>query len=156
MAESLIDYGGLLQRALLDLVRQVLREVAAEGLPGEHHLFLTFRTDEPGVEMPEGLRREHPEEMTIVLQHQFWDLEVEDDRFAVTLRFGGQPQRLTLPFTALRGFLDPEAEFGLKLGTSTEEQAAEGTAPEPVAGSGEGETTPATVLKFAPRRDRES
>jgi len=113
-----IDYQKLLQESLRDAlrgaVRRVLAQVAEEGLPGEHFFYIGFRTDRPGVLVPRFLRDQYPEEMTIVLQNQFWDLEVEGESFSVTLTFGGARQRLTIPFHALTAFADPSAEFGLR------------------------------------------
>ncbi len=113
--DGTIDYAGLVRGALLDVVRGVLARVAADGLPGEHHFFLTFGTTEDGVELPPRLRREYPDEMTIVLQHQFWGLEVDDRGLAVALRFAATPERLFVPWTALRRFVDPSVGFGLRL-----------------------------------------
>jgi hypothetical protein len=93
--------------ALRSLVRGALAHAAAHGLPGEHHFYLSFRTDHPGVAMPARLKQQYPEEMTIVLQHQFWDLKVQEDAFTVGLAFGGVPASLTVPFAALTGFADP-------------------------------------------------
>ncbi len=110
-----VDYAALLHRALRAMVKDLLARVAREGLPGEHHFYLTFRTGAPGVVVPEPLRRQHPEEMTIVLQHQFSGLEAGEESFSVTLRFGGVPARLTVPFEALTAFVDPSVEFGVRL-----------------------------------------
>lgn len=118
------DYAALLHTALRGMVRDVLARVARDGLPGEHHFYLTFRTDAPGVAMPEPLRRKHPEEMTIVLQHQFSGLDVGEEAFSVTLRFGGVPARLTIPFEALTAFVDPSVSFGVRL--ATEERVVTG------------------------------
>jgi hypothetical protein len=123
-----IDYPALLRTALLDVVRRVLARVAESGLPGEHHLYLTFGTAQDGVELSSALRRQHPVEMTIVLQHQFWNLVVEESGFAVTLRFGGRPERLVVPWTALRRFADPSVSFGFGLQPPPEEPAAAETA----------------------------
>lgn len=106
------------------MLRDLLREVAREGLPGEHHFYITFDTRHPAVEIPENLRRLYPEQMTLVLQKQFWNLVVEDDRFSVTLAFGGARRRLTVPFAAIRTFLDPHAELGLKFGAGERGPAA--------------------------------
>ena len=125
-----IDYPQRLENALLWMVGELLRQVAADGLPGEHHFYLTFRTDAEGVEMPASLRESFPEEMTIVLQHRFWDLTVEDDRFGVTLAFDGARQRLRVPFAALRAFLDPSVRFGLRFGPGS----GEGEDDEPLEG----------------------
>ena len=114
MASHEIDYPDLVNQALRGVARRVLESVAVEGLPGEHHFFITLSTDHPDLELPMALRRAHPEEMTIVLQNQFWDLVVEEDAFAVTLRFDGQPQRLRIPWPAVKSFVDPAAEVGLR------------------------------------------
>lgn len=129
---SAIDYAGMLRDAGRQVVRRVLAQVAEEGLPGEHHFFVSFDTTQPGVEMSPGLRRRHPQAMTIVLQNQFWELAVDDEAFAVTLRFGGSYEPLRVPFAALTSFLDPSAEFGLNF-VPPEEAATEhaGEATEP-------------------------
>ena len=109
-----IDYQGLVRDALLGVVRRVLAQVAREGLPGEHHLYVSFSTRHPGVELPAALARQFPDEMTIVLQNQFWNLAVDDERLAVTLRFSGVPSRITIPWGALRSVVDPSVPFGLR------------------------------------------
>ena len=114
MADDLIRYDVLLQDALRGVVRKVMREVADGGLPGEHHFYIAFDTTAPGVRMSSRLRQQHPEEMTIVLQHQFWDLSVSDHGFEVGLSFGGVPERLLIPFAAVKGFFDPSVQFGLQ------------------------------------------
>ena len=114
MRRQRIDYGQLVEAALRTVVRDVLRQFAAGDVPPPHHFYVTFRTDHPGVEIPDYLRARYPSEMTIVLQHQFWDLEVGDDGFGVTLSFNDQPERLIVPFEALRVFADPGVEFGLQ------------------------------------------
>jgi hypothetical protein len=129
-----IDYPDLLCRATLGLVREVLELAAADGLPGEHHFFLTFRTTDPGVEIPGRLLAQYPETLTIVLQNQFWDLEVEEDGFMVTLRFGSDYERLRVPFAALTAFLDPSVPFGLdftQFVAARAEDAREATGEEP-------------------------
>jgi uncharacterized protein len=100
-------YAAMVHAALRSLVRSALRHAAEHGLPGEHHFYLTFRTDHPGTAIPARLLAQYPEEITIVLQHQFWDLKVQDDAFSVGLSFGGVPAALTVPFDALTGFADP-------------------------------------------------
>lgn len=120
-----IDYPALIHEALMGVVREVLCQVAEDGLPDDHHFYLTFRTDHPEVVMPPGLKMRHPETMTIVLQHQFWNLSVEEKIFGVTLRFGGSKHQLTIPFEALTSFIDPDAEFGLQLGDSSAEEEEE-------------------------------
>jgi hypothetical protein len=141
-ADAGIDYQGLMRSALRDVVRRVLAHVAEHGLPGEHHLYLTFATAHDGVELPAGLRRQHPDEMTIVLQHQFWNLAADDAGFAVTLRFSGRPERLVVPWPALRAFADPSVDFGFRLQPATErataaEKPAASLGPRPVEPAGE-------------------
>jgi hypothetical protein len=120
-----IDYPALIHEALMGVVREVLCQVVEDGLPGDHHFYLTFRTDHPEVVMPSSLKMRHPETMTIILQHQFWNLSVEEKVFGVTLRFGGAKHQLTIPFEALTSFIDPDAEFGLQLGDSSAEEEEE-------------------------------
>ncbi len=125
------------------MLRDLLREVAREGLPGEHHFYITFDTRHPAVDIPDNLRRIYPELMTVVLQHRFWDLDVEDDRFSVTLAFGGARRRLTVPFASIRTFLDPHAELGLKFGAGERSAAAaEEDEPPSEAGSPPGNVVP--------------
>ena len=100
-------YAAMVHAALRGLVRSALQHAATHGLSGEHHFYLTFRTDHPGVAIPARLVAQYPEEITIVLQHQFWDLKVQDDEFSVGLSFGGVPAALTVPYDALTGFADP-------------------------------------------------
>ena len=122
------DYPVLLHAALLGVVREVLGRAAATGLPGDHHFYLTFGTKEPGVGVSARLAKQHPEEMTIVLQHQYWNLSVDDGGFSVTLRFGGKPERLVVPWEALRSFVDPSVGFGLRLAPAAEDKASAGRA----------------------------
>ena len=113
--ESLIPYDEIVQEALRDVVGRVLREVEQSGgLPGEHHFYITFRTRAPGVSIPKHLLERFPDEMTIVIQHRFWDLKVEDDAFGVGLSFGGVPASLRVPFAAVTDFVDPAVDFSLK------------------------------------------
>lgn len=114
MAKDLIRYDLLVQDALRGVVRKVLGNAAREGLQGEHHFYISFRTDRPGVRVSQRLREKYPQEMTIVLQHQFWDLGVTEHTFEVGLSFSGIPERLLVPFDALTGFFDPSVQFGLK------------------------------------------
>lgn len=131
-----IDYGGMMHRAMQGLIADVLTGVAEGGLPGEHHFFITFDTTEDGVEMADWLRERYPGEMTIVIQHWFDDLQVERDAFSVTLNFGNAPERLRIPFDAVRTFVDPSVEFGLRFETQDaddedEEEGGGVTAPAP-------------------------
>jgi uncharacterized protein len=114
MADDMIGYEHLMQDALRSVVRAALQEAAnPRGLPGKHHFYITFRTHGAGVIIPEPLRARYPDEMTIVLEHQFWDLEVYADRFRVILKFSGQPHPITIPLTAITRFFDPSVKFGL-------------------------------------------
>ena len=128
-----IDYAALVRQAFLDLVRRLLARVSEEGLPGSHHFFLTFATTHEGVELPPRLRQKFPEEMTVVLQHQYWNLQVDDAGFAVTLRFEGAPERVVVPWPALRSFADPSVEFGLQLRPADVQAEAAPREPEPPA-----------------------
>ena len=119
--EERLDYARLVREALRDVARQALRLAAVEGLPGEHRFYLTFRTSHPGVAISPGLHARYPDRMTIVLEHQFWDLAVGEEAFSVTLRFGGASERLHVPFAALMAFADPAAQFGLRFEPGEEE-----------------------------------
>ncbi|SFZ82818.1 hypothetical protein SAMN02983003_1295 [Devosia enhydra] len=114
MAEDLIRYDILAQEALRSVVRKVLAEVARTGLPGDHHFFISFVTQAPGVRVSQKLLAQYDKEMTIVLQNQFWDLKVTDTGFEVGLSFDGQPEILVIPFSAIKGFFDPSVQFGLQ------------------------------------------
>lgn len=141
MARS-IDYGNLMHRAMRGLIQSVLREVAEQGLPGNHHFFITFDTNHPGVAIADWLRSRYPEEMTVVIQHWFENLEVTDDGFSVTLNFGNSPEPLVIPFDAVRTFVDPSVEFGLRFEThDDEDEDEEEDAAEPE------EAAPAAVAK---------
>lgn len=120
MAKS-IDYGNLMHKAMRGLIQTVLNDVAANGLPGEHHFFITFDTTVEGVEMADWLRARYPGEMTVVMQHWFDDLKVTDDGFSITLNFGNNPERMTIPFDAMRTFVDPSVEFGLRFETHSDD-----------------------------------
>jgi hypothetical protein len=104
-------------------VRQALAQVAEHGLPGEHHFYVTFRTDHPGVVMPESLKERYPREMTIVLQHQFWDLQVGEDAFQVTLTFNNVSEQLSIPFEAIAAFADPSVRFGLQFDAGEDDES---------------------------------
>ena len=125
MSQDLIRYDVLAQEALRGVVKTVLTEVAQTGLPGEHHFFITFDTRHPGVRISSRLHEQYPQEMTIVLQHQFWDLAVTDSTVQVGLSFNGIPERLLVPFSAINSFVDPHASFGLKFDPQPEAAAAE-------------------------------
>jgi hypothetical protein len=123
MAEDLIRYDVLAQEALRGLVKKVLSEVAQAGLPGEHHFFVTFDTQFPGVRISSRLAAEYPGEMTVVLQHQFWDLTVTDSAFEVGLSFKGVPEKLHVPLQAITSFVDPHASFALKFDVAADAAA---------------------------------
>ena len=124
MAKS-IDYGNLMHVAMRGLIQTVLEDVAADGLPGAHHFYITFDTTVEGVDMPDWLRARYPAEMTIVLQHWFEDLTVDEEGFAITLNFGENPVRMAIPFDALRTFVDPSVEFGLRFESHDDEDDEE-------------------------------
>jgi hypothetical protein len=121
MPQDMIRYDILAQEALRGVIRKVLGEVAKAGLPGNHHFFVTFLTGAPGVRISTRLHEKYPEQMTIVLQHQFWDLQVTDVLFEVGLSFGDVPERLVVPFSAIRGFYDPSVNFELEFDVEVEE-----------------------------------
>jgi uncharacterized protein len=114
MAEDLMRYDQLAQNALRGVVRDALRQVARQGLPGEHHFYIAFNTRYPGVSLSPRLMERYPREMTVVLQHQFWNLIITEDRFEVELSFDNIPEKLVVPFNSIKGFLDPAVQFGLQ------------------------------------------
>jgi len=121
--EDLIRYDVLTQEALRDVIKKVLEEISATGLPGEHHFFITFRTDHPGVKLSARMRERYPEEMTIVIQHSFWDLTVNENEFEIDLSFNDILERLCVPFASLKGFFDPHVKFGVQFDADTLEAA---------------------------------
>jgi hypothetical protein len=124
--ESLIPYDEIVQEALRDVVGRVLGEVERSGgLPGDHHFYITFKTRLPGVSIPKHLSERFPDEMTIVLQHRFWDLKVEEDAFSVGLSFGGVGSILRVPFAAVTDFVDPAVDFSLKFQANAAEEFRE-------------------------------
>ncbi len=125
-SENALRYDRMVEDALLSVVHRSLTYASEKGLPGEHHFYITFRTDHPGVDIPKHLRERYPGEMTIILQYQFWDLEVGDDIFSVTLSFSDVPEKLTIPFDAVAAFADPSVRFGLQfdVGDNAEENEA--------------------------------
>lgn len=136
MADDHIRYDILAQEALRGVMRKVLAEVARTGLPGNHHFFITFLTGAPGVRVSSRLRERYPEQMTIVIQFQYWDLKVSDTGFEVGLSFSDVPEKLEIPFSAVRGFYDPsvnfELEFDVRTDGAAEDEPAQPT-PEPLA-----------------------
>ena len=152
--ESLLPYAQWTEEALRAVVQEALVHTARHGLAGEHHFYLTFRTDHPGVSIPGHLKARYPQEMTIVLQHRFWDLKVDQvaDSFSVGLSFGGVPAMLTVPFKALTAFADPHVRFGLRfqgLGPAAEQEQPASAGPDAKAAA---EAKPQVVSLDAFRR----
>jgi hypothetical protein len=143
MADDHMRYDLLVRDALRGVVRRVLADVAREGLSGEHHLYISFNTGAPGVRISQRLRAQYPQEMTIVLQHQFWDLLVTEIAFEVGLAFNGVPEKLVVPFDAIKGFADPSVQFGLEFEIAAEKAEASGS---------EGAAEPLEPETKAPRR----
>ena len=131
MAQDLFQYDKMVERALRGVVRDALKRAAQEGLRGGHHFYLGFATQMPGVEIPDQLRAKYPDEMTIVLQNQFWDLEVGEEAVSVTLSFQQQLERLTVPFAAIRSFADPSVNFALEFAGPLAPPSAVGSLPAP-------------------------
>jgi uncharacterized protein len=158
VAQDLFQYDKMVERALRGVVRDALTRVAQEGPRGAHHFYIGFATGMPGVVIPDSLRERFPEEMTIVLQHQFWDLEIGEESFSVSLSFQKQLERLTIPFAAIRNFADPSVNFALEF---AEPPAAEPKAigslpaPKPAAEpSPEGERPAAEIVTLDSFRKR--
>jgi hypothetical protein len=125
-----IEYGKLMHAAMRGLIRQVLSDVADHGLPGDHHFFITFDTTHPDVAIADWLHERYPEEMTVVIQHWFDNLEVGEDAFSITLNFGNSPEPLFIPYDAIRTFVDPSVEFGLRFESQEAEEEDEEPAEE--------------------------
>lgn len=123
MTDDPLSYDTWIEDALRSVIRKTLGYAAENGLPGDHHFYITYRTDADGIEIPGYLKTEHPEEMTIVLQHQYEELVVNEDAVWVTLRFNGKPERLRIPFDAVVSFSDPSVNFGLQLKIGSEPEA---------------------------------
>jgi hypothetical protein len=156
MTKDILRYDLMVQDALKGVVRKILSEAGRDGLPGDHHFYITFRTTAPGVRLSQRLREKHPDEMTIVLQHQFWDLNVSDHAFEVGLSFSGVPERLLIPYDAITTFFDPSVQFGLKFETQdagAETPAAEAPAPAkaPRGAASEPSVAPAAPLALPPK-----
>ena len=123
MGEEGVRYDAMVEEALRGVVRRALSYAAERGLPGDHHFYVSFRTNDPGVDIPAQLRSRYPNEMTIVLQHQFWGLDVGEEAFGVTLSFSDVPERLNIPFSAISAFADPSVRFGLQFDSSQAEDS---------------------------------
>jgi hypothetical protein len=155
-----IDYEALAQEAMRGVVRQVLTRVAkAGGLPGDHHFYISFDTGLPGVVLSKRLKEKYPDEMTIVLQHRFWDLLVTDERFEVKLTFDGIPERLVIPFQAIKVFFDPSVRYGLQFeDPELSQEGSSGSHPGPrgfgPASQGDGERAPGVTRSTGPVRKR--
>jgi hypothetical protein len=143
MATDLIRYDVLTRDALRGVLRRVLTDAAESGLPGEHHFYITFLSTAEGVKLSPRLLSQYPQEMTVILQHQFWDLVVSEDRFEVGLSFGGIPERLVVPFSSITRFFDPSVQFGLQFETAE-------------AATDEAEPVTAEVEKISPPTPSES
>lgn len=139
-----IDYGNLMHTAMRGLIRTVLQDIAERGgLPGQHHFFITFDTSHPDAELADWLADRYPGEMTVVMQHWYDNLDVGEDGFAVTLNFGDSPEPLYVPYDAIKTFVDPSVEFGLRFETADDEPSPEPTNTDPTGGD-----------KEAPSRDQ--
>lgn len=147
MATDHIRYDVLARDALRGVLKHVLADAAEHGLPGEHHFYITFLSKAEGVKISPRLQSQYPQEMTIILQHQFWDLVVTDDRFEVGLSFNGIPERLVIPFSAIKSFFDPSVQFGLQFEPS--EEAATDAEPQV-------ETLPAAAAPETPSETADS
>jgi uncharacterized protein len=148
MAADLIRYDLLVQDALRSVVRKVLADTARNGLAGDHHFNIAFKTNVPGVVVPAAVRQRFPDEMSIILQHEFWDLTVTQDAFEVSLNFSRRPERLVVPFDAITGFTDPSVPFGFKLEPRVAQEAAAPSAPsrvEPIAEKPAPKSAPAKI-----------
>jgi uncharacterized protein len=144
-----IDYGNLMHRAMRALIRDVMDQVADHGLPGAHHFFITLNTRHDDVAMADWLRERYPDEITIVIQHWFDNLEVDDDGFAITLNFGNRPEPLYVPFDAITTFVDPSVEFGLKFETQDDDEDDEEDGAEEQAGDrSNGPSKPGEVVSL--------
>ena len=161
MTEEFIDYGRLIDESMRDIVRKTLKLIEEKGLKGEHHFFITFQTRHDGVMISDKLVEKYPDEMTIILQHQFWDLEVDQERFNVVLSFDNVKESLSIPFDALTSFADPSVKFGLQFRRAaisanvnqTEEQEKKGKKRgKKAAGSKAGESNVVTLDNFRKKK----
>ena len=156
MPDDALDYQALIREALRGVVQDAMLQVAEDGFPGEHHFYLGFRTDDPDVQIPGYLRERYPEEITVVLQRQYWDLEVDDDGFSVTLAFDARHERIAVPWSALTSFVDPVAEFALRFPAEGEEggeAGAEDEADEDAEGSADATADVVNISRFKKKDD---
>lgn len=155
MSVDHIRYDLLVRDALRTVVRRVVADVAKNGLPGEHHFYISFDTRAPGVKISPRLRGQYPEEMTIVLQHQFWDLAATDTAIEVGLSFSGIPERLVVPYESLKGFFDPSVQFGLEFEVAGDRAEGAGAAPsEPPTAQDDSPPAALPAPAAAPARER--
>ena len=156
MATDHIRYDVLARDALRGVLRRVLTDAAEHGLPGDHHFFITFISTAEGVKLSPRLLAQYPEEMTVILQHQFWDLVVTEDRFEVGLSFGGIPERLVVPFNSIKSFFDPSVQFGLQFeAANSAEEAPADSLPAVQAPAGLPVPAPAAEQKDEPDKPSE-
>ena len=155
MATDHIRYDVLARDALRGVLRHVLTDAAEHGLPGDHHFFITFLSTAEGVKLSPRLLAQYPEEMTVILQHQFWDLTVTEDRFEVGLSFGGIAERLVVPFNSIKSFFDPSVQFGLQFEPADAPAASLPAIPAPTAPTTVPTPTPATENKDEPAKPSE-
>lgn len=156
MSQDLMRYDLMAQKALRGVVRLALERIAESGLPGDHHFYISFDTTAPGVKMSDRLRQDYAEEMTIVLQHQYWGLEIGEEQFQVELSFNDHPEKIVIPYVCIKGFFDPSVQFGLQFETEIDrdqndnilEEAMETTIA-PAANHDETETTPPAAATIA-------
>ncbi len=121
MTQDFLEYPKMVERAMRGVVREALSAVLESGLPGLHHFYITFRTKDPDVTIADRLLAQYPDEMTIVMEHQYWDLVVDDDKFSITLSFGGAPETLVIPYAAITAFVDPSVKFGLQFDANSDD-----------------------------------
>lgn len=148
-SEPTIDYEALTQDAMRGVVRTVLTRIAKSGLPGDHHFYISFDTEHPGSSLSKRLREKYPREMTIVLQHRFWDLIIHDERFEVKLTFDGIPERLVVPFEAIKVFFDPSVRYGLQF-----DDPENGTDPDALVSGNRDVESRVTATRSSPRKPR--
>ncbi len=153
MGADLIRYDLLVQDALRSVVRKVLGDAARDGLKGEHHFNISFKTHAPGVALPTSIKQRYPDEMAIILQHEFWDLSVSAEHFEVSLNFSRRPERLSVPFDAITGFSDPSVPFGFKLEPRVAEAAPAPTPATAREGGAKPAKTASPKAESAPKKD---
>jgi hypothetical protein len=156
MGKDILKYDEMVETALRGVVREALSRAAQHGLPGSHHFYVTFKTQAPGVEVPDYLREKYPDDMTVVIEHQFWDLTVAEDSFSVTLSFKNRPERLTIPLAAVTAFADPSVKWGLQFQESAVPSEASGKPRTPAAKPPALATTETPSSKPAPRDEKKA